>query len=64
MSAIEALKPVLMGFSLPDLILLQPLHNISLVNANYKAIANHINAVLSLNTLKHLVVKGVFDHVI
>lgn len=34
------------------------------VNANYKVVADHIYAVLPLNVLQRLVVKGVVDHVI
>ena len=64
MSAIEALEPVLISPSLPNPILLQLLYNISLANADCKAVANHINAVLPLNTLQRLVVEGVLDHVI
>lgn len=43
---------------------LQFLYNISLANANCKVITNLINAVLLLNILQHLVLKGVLDHVI
>lgn len=64
MSAIKALEPVLISSSLPDPTSSQLLHNISPANANCKAIADHINAVLPLNTLQRLVVEGVLDHVI
>ncbi|WP_375449089.1 AAA family ATPase [uncultured Nostoc sp.] len=64
MSAIEALEPVLISSSLPNPTSSQPLHNISPANADCKAVADHINAVLPLNTLQRLVVEGVLDHVI
>lgn len=51
MSAIEALKLDLISFSLPDLTSSQFLYNIFLANANCKAVVDHINIVLSLNTL-------------
>lgn len=51
MSAIKVFKPVLISFSLLDSTLLQLLYNIFLVNANYKVVADHINAILLLNTL-------------
>lgn len=64
MSAIEALEPVLISSSLLDPTSSQLLHNISPANADCKAVANYINAVLRLNTLQRLVVEGVLDHVI
>lgn len=51
MLAIEAFELVLINFSLLNLTLLQLLYNISLTNTDYKAVANYINAVLSLNIL-------------
>lgn len=51
MSTIEALIPALTSFSLLDLSILQPLYNIFPANTNCKGIANHIYAILPLNTL-------------
>ena len=64
MLAIRALNPVLTNPSLFDPISLQLLHNIFPANADCKTVANHICAVLPLNTLQRLVMEGVFNHVI
>ena len=63
MSIIKALKPIRTNFLL-DSLLSQPLDNIIAVNTNCKPIIDYIHAVLPLNILQRLVLKGIFDYVI
>lgn len=63
-SAIKALKQVLNCFSWLDPISSQFLSHYLPVNANNKAVPNHIYAILLLNLLKQLIVERVFDHII
>ena len=63
-SIIGALQPILNNSSLPNPSSSHALPNFLPVNADCKAVANHIHAVLSLNVLQCLVVKEVLNHII
>lgn len=64
MSNIETLEPIMTNSTLLNFLLSQLLDDIIIGNANCKAITNYNYTVLPLNTLQHLVVEEIFDHVI
>lgn len=64
MPTIEAFEPILTHSISLDSSPSQLLVNIIAANTNYTTITDHIHAVLLLNTLQHLLVERIFDHII
>lgn len=64
MSIIKAFKLILTNSTFPNSSPSQLLDNIIAINANCKAITNHMYGILLLNTLQRLVMEGIFDYVI